>query len=252
MWPLCPPMSLQMALLFIYGWVIFHFIYVSHFFIIPPLVDIWAASISCLLQMKNEHWNTCIFFWIIIFLWICSQSDCWTVYACVLSCFNMWLYGLCFQSPVRLAWRVAMLSSRELSWPRDQTHITYVSFIGRWVLDHFFKSFSQTIPCLTYRGLSIGQKVEIRLSTNRWSDFFLASLKSSPKQNCVNQITPEEDWRVPGCTSKGMARALTPSSVIDWDYLTVLNVGSKGKVPLVKCQIAELWLKVLLPTFVSM
>ena len=34
-----------------------------------------------------------------------------------------------------LEW-VALLSSREFSWPKDQTHLSYVSFIGRQVLHH--------------------------------------------------------------------------------------------------------------------
>ena len=35
----------------------------------------------------------------------------------------------------RLEW-VAMPSSRGSSWPRDRTHVSYVSCIGRWVLHH--------------------------------------------------------------------------------------------------------------------
>ena len=34
-----------------------------------------------------------------------------------------------------LEW-VAMPSSRGSSWPRDQTHVSYISCIGRWVLYH--------------------------------------------------------------------------------------------------------------------
>ena len=34
-----------------------------------------------------------------------------------------------------LEW-VAMSSSRGSSWPRDQTHVSYVSCLGRWVLYH--------------------------------------------------------------------------------------------------------------------
>ena len=36
----------------------------------------------------------------------------------------------------RILERVAMPFSRGSSWPRDQTRIFYVSWIGRWVLDH--------------------------------------------------------------------------------------------------------------------
>ena len=35
-----------------------------------------------------------------------------------------------------LEW-VAISSSRGSSWPRDQTHVSYVSCIGRWVLYHW-------------------------------------------------------------------------------------------------------------------
>ena len=37
----------------------------------------------------------------------------------------------------RILERVAMLSSKGSSWPRDQTHISYVSCIGRQVLYHW-------------------------------------------------------------------------------------------------------------------
>ena len=35
-----------------------------------------------------------------------------------------------------LEW-VAILSSRKSSWPRDRTHVSYVSCSGRWVLHHW-------------------------------------------------------------------------------------------------------------------
>ena len=31
---------------------------------------------------------------------------------------------------------VAMPSSKRSSWPRDRTHIFYVSYIGRWIIYH--------------------------------------------------------------------------------------------------------------------
>ena len=34
-----------------------------------------------------------------------------------------------------LEW-VAISFSREFSWPRDQTHVSWVSYIGRWILYH--------------------------------------------------------------------------------------------------------------------
>ena len=37
----------------------------------------------------------------------------------------------------RILERAAMPSCRCSSWPRDQTHIFYVSWIGRWVLYHW-------------------------------------------------------------------------------------------------------------------
>ena len=36
----------------------------------------------------------------------------------------------------RIVGWVSMTSSRGSSWPRDQTHISYISCIGRWVLYH--------------------------------------------------------------------------------------------------------------------
>ena len=34
-----------------------------------------------------------------------------------------------------LEW-VAMLSPRGSPWPKDQTHVFYISYIGRWILYH--------------------------------------------------------------------------------------------------------------------
>ena len=66
------------------------------------------------------------------------------VHVCMLTCFshvsfNLMDYNLPGSSVHRIlqAWIlewVAMLSSRESSWPRDQTCISYVLCIGRWVL----------------------------------------------------------------------------------------------------------------------
>ena len=67
---------------------------------------------------------------------------------CVLSCFShiwffvtLWtmachaLLSMGILQPKILEW-IAMPSSRGSSWPRDLTHGSYVSCIGRWVLYH--------------------------------------------------------------------------------------------------------------------
>ena len=67
------------------------------------------------------------------------------VCACVLSCFSrVWLFvtpwtiaHLAPYSPGKILEWVAMPSSRASSQPRDQTHVSYVSCIGRWVLYHW-------------------------------------------------------------------------------------------------------------------
>ena len=68
--------------------------------------------------------------------------------ACVLSCFShvklcatLWIVAC--QAPLSLrilqarllAW-VAISSSRGSSQPRDQIHFSYISCIGRWILNH--------------------------------------------------------------------------------------------------------------------
>ena len=56
-----------------------------------------------------------------------------------------------------LEW-IAIPFSRGYSWPRDQTHVSWGSCIGRWILYHwttwedldYFKVISKTIKMLTY------------------------------------------------------------------------------------------------------
>ena len=71
-----------------------------------------------------------------------QRSSC----VCVLGCFSrVWLFAtlwtIAHQAPLftrilqtRILEWVAMPSSRGSSWPRDQTHISYVSCIGRQIL----------------------------------------------------------------------------------------------------------------------
>ena len=56
---------------------------------------------------------------------LCDSMDC--------SLPGSSVHGI-FQTTI-MVW-VAMLFSRGYSWPRDETHISCVSFIGRWVLYH--------------------------------------------------------------------------------------------------------------------
>ena len=46
-----------------------------------------------------------------------------------------------------LEW-ISMPSSRESFWPRDWTHVSWVSCIGRWVLSVQFSSVAQSCPTL--------------------------------------------------------------------------------------------------------
>ena len=104
--------------------------------------------------MKSPH------FW----RWIWMLSVC--VHACVLSHFSrVWLFATpwstAHQAPlsmgilqVRILEWVAMLSSGGSSWPRDWTHISYVSWTGRQV---FFTSATWE-PHLQYTHLLTVQK----------------------------------------------------------------------------------------------
>ena len=65
----------------------------------------------------------------------------------MLSCFSsVWLFVTLCSLPgsfvhgilqARIIEWVAMPSSRASSWPRDPTHVAYVSCIGKWVLFHW-------------------------------------------------------------------------------------------------------------------
>ena len=44
-----------------------------------------------------------------------------------------------------LEW-VAIPFSKGSSWPRDRTHVSYISYIGRWVLHHEFLTTSEGSP----------------------------------------------------------------------------------------------------------
>ena len=72
----------------------------------------------------------CVFFWIIqICLCVCAKL----LQSCPTLCDPMdsSAHGI-LQARI-LEW-VAMPYSRGSSWPRDQTHVSYISCIGRWVL----------------------------------------------------------------------------------------------------------------------
>ena len=76
---------------------------------------------------------------------VCGISYDGMVHAYVLSHFSgVWLCNTMDYSPpgssihgilqARILEWVAMPSSRKPSWPRDGTHVSYVSYIGKWVL----------------------------------------------------------------------------------------------------------------------
>ena len=70
------------------------------------------------------------------------------MHACVLNCFGhvqffVTLWTVADQAPLSMGFfqarilRVAMPSSRGSLQPRDQTHVSYVSFIDMWTLHTF-------------------------------------------------------------------------------------------------------------------
>ena len=87
-----------------------------------------------------------------------KASPSWIVHAwvlCYFSCvqFCATLGTVAHQASVHgilqariLEW-ISMPSSRESFWPRDWTHVSWVSCIGRWVLSVQFSSVAQS--CLT-------------------------------------------------------------------------------------------------------
>ena len=84
----------------------------------------------------SSHWPCKIPF----LAWFCMYA-CSGVHSCLTLCDPMdstypgsSVHGI-FQAKI-LGW-VAISSSRGSSWPKDWTHILYVSCIGRWVLYHW-------------------------------------------------------------------------------------------------------------------
>ena len=94
-------------------------------------------------------------------------------HGCMLSHFShiqllVALWTIAHQAPLsmgilqarRLEWG-AIFYSRGSSWPRDQTHVSYVSCIGRWVLHHYshLGSFSpQTMTFVIHEHLTLFTK----------------------------------------------------------------------------------------------
>ena len=88
-----------------------------------------------------------------------------------------------------LEW-VAMPSSRGSSWPRDRTHISYFSCIGRWVLYH---SESNIFSLLCF---VISRKVKTQLKCQKkkkLSDILIHHVSWNPSLSCycrVRALTP--------------------------------------------------------------
>ena len=97
----------------------------------PSVSNFWACS--------SQHAHVCV----------CARSP--------QSCLTLWPYG---HSPpgssvhgILQAWIlewVAMLSSRGLSWPRDQTCVSYISSTGRQFLYFLFFSATWNPPTYTH------------------------------------------------------------------------------------------------------
>ena len=87
----------------------------------------WESKIRELMQStKNNAWfHVHMLLSCFSHVWLCSPMDC------SLSGFSV--HGI-LQAGILES--VAMPTSRGSSWPRDQTHIAYVSCTGRWVLYH--------------------------------------------------------------------------------------------------------------------
>ena len=97
---------------FLVLWICF-LIYEKKYF--PPFrISEFNASITC---VRAESLQSCLTLWDPINCTLLGSSVHEILHARILE------------------W-VAMPSSRESSWPRDWTRVSYVSCIGRWVLDH--------------------------------------------------------------------------------------------------------------------
>ena len=93
------------------------------------LVWLWTVARQAPLSMgfsRQEYWSGCVCLVAQSCLPLCDPMDC--------SLPGSSIHGI-LQARI-LEW-VAMPSSRESSWPRDWTHVSYVSCIGRWVLYHW-------------------------------------------------------------------------------------------------------------------
>ena len=124
-------------------------------------MEVLSKSVSCGHHLDTLHLshssfllyprkkNFYMFIWNPVFLWLLLL---WTVRLIlilpVLSCFSYvwlfvtrWTYSLPGSSvhgilQARILEWVAVPSSRGFPWPRDETHVTYVSCTGRQVLYH--------------------------------------------------------------------------------------------------------------------
>ena len=112
-----------------YGWILYHFVcvytHITFSLSIPPLIDL---VLCCIAQLhRHESVSSAL----LVLLGLCAKP-CLTVcdpmdFSPPGSC----AYGIL---QVRILQWVAISSSRGSSWPRDQTQVSYVSCLGRWIL----------------------------------------------------------------------------------------------------------------------
>ena len=98
-------------------------------------------SYSCRTSENSSKLVEFIIFKLANYLWfsLCSKLYVWV---CTQSCLTLWEPTDCSPpsssvhviSQARILEWVAISSSRRTSWPRDQTHIPYIFYIGRQIL----------------------------------------------------------------------------------------------------------------------
>ena len=119
---------------------------------LPPSLDSPSEIIKVLLPWFSEFCSSLRYLWLDRFPWQhLSTSVIWHHFdlhsdllpACSVTSNSLWPHGLLAgQVPLSTGfsrkeyWNELPCPSLGSSWPRDQTHISYVYCIGRWVLYH--------------------------------------------------------------------------------------------------------------------
>ena len=103
---------------------------------------------------------------------LCHKLPCVGVCSVAQSCLTLWSHGLvACQAPLsgilqaRILELVTISSSRGFSWPRDQIRLSWVSWVGRWIL-YYWATWEAPTNFLTRDNLHTDPRWKIFLFLN--------------------------------------------------------------------------------------